>query len=122
MLAAYPHRSTQPESVEHVVRGVGGSAAVTKQLGAGLALTRTGTGAYRITWSETPGTFLGAVASLMAATPGDLAGHTVIFDTYDATNRRLDFIVYNASDAAHDLAANEYVVVVAKFVTGAVGA
>jgi hypothetical protein len=122
MSQPFPHRSTQPESVEHLVRGVGGTTAITKVTGAGAALTRTGTGAYRITWAETPGTFLGAVASLQATTVGDLAGHTVTFAPYDATNRRLDFTVANASDAAHDLAALEWVTVVAKFVTGSVGA
>lgn len=102
-------RSPSAKVTNHVVRAVGGSAAVTKVTGPGLAVTRTGTGAYRVTFSENVGTVLAATYGLQAATPGDLAGHTVIFDTYDSTNRRLDFIVYNASDAAHDLAANEWV-------------
>lgn len=120
MLNAYPHRSTQPESVEHIAKGVGGSTAITQLFGAGVALTRTGTGAYELTWAENQGTFLGATASLQATTIGDLAGHTVIFGAYNSTTRKLPFIVYNASFAAHDLAALEWVTVVARFVTGAV--
>ena len=129
-LGAAEQKNTQAEVIEHVVRAVGGSSAITKEIGPGVAVSRTGAGAYRLTWSENPGVYMGAVASLQAATPGDLAGHTVIFDTYDSTNFILDLVVYNNPDtgtggqpAAHDLAASEYFCVVAKFartsVTGA---
>ena len=120
MINSYPQRNTQPEAEEHVIRGQGGASSITKEFGAGVTLSRTGTGAYRITWADNPGNFRAARAQLAAATPGDLAGHTVIFDTYDATNLRLDFVVYNAADAAHDLAANEYVDVFAVFSSTAV--
>lgn len=122
MIGSYDQQNTQPQAVEHVFRGQGGSATITQERGKGATLTRTGTGAYRLTWSESPGTFVAARAQLAAATPGDLAGHTVIFDTYDTTNLRLDFVVYNSAFAAHDLAANEYVDVFAMFTTTAVEA
>jgi hypothetical protein len=119
MLDGFALKCTQGQMVAHVVAGEGGSAAVTQSTvtaGKGAVLTRTGTGAYRITWAEeSPGTFHGAIATLAAATPGNLAGHTAIFDEYDSTNRQLDFVVYNSSFAAHDLAADEHVTVVAFF-------
>ena len=120
-LDAWKYKATQPEAAAHLVRAVGGTTAVTKQIGTGVAVTRTGAGAYRLTWSENPGNFINAIATLEAATPGDVAGHTVVFDTWDATNLRLDLVVYNASDSAHDLAANEYFNVVANFKPTAVG-
>lgn len=114
---AFPVRSAQPELVAHPVRalGVTSGPSITKELGDGLTVTRTGAGAYRLTWSENPGTFVVAVGSLQAATPGDLAGHTMIFDTWDSTNLRLDLVVYNATFAAHDLVANEYLDIVVWF-------
>jgi hypothetical protein len=82
---AFRSWSAQPELVAHPVRALGVTSGpeITKQLGDGLTVTRTGTGAYRLTWSENPGTFVCAVGSLQAATPANLAGHTMIFDTWD---------------------------------------
>ncbi len=107
----YPYRANEPEIQSHKLRAVGGSATVSTDTdggGSGMTITRTGSGAYLITWAENPGTFQGWSCNLGAATPGDLAGHTVIRDTYDATALTLAFVVYNASFAAHDLAALEY--------------
>lgn len=101
----------EPEVRSYKLRAVGGTATVSTDTnggGSGITISRTGTGAYRLTWSDNPGVFQGWSCNLGAATPVDLAGHTVIRDTYDATNFILDFVVYNASDAAHDLAALEY--------------
>lgn len=107
MLQAYPARSTSPELEEHIVRIQGaGAANPTNETARGVTVTHVATGQYRMTWAEDPGSFIGATASLEAATPGDVAGHTVIFDTY-ASNVQ-DFFVYNSTFAAHDLAANEY--------------
>lgn len=102
-------RTTSALVTEHVVRAVGGAAAVTKVTGPGVTVTRTGTGAYSVTFSENVGVVLTAVASLQATTPGDLAGHTVVFAPYNTTTKVLAFVVYNAADAAHDLAALEWV-------------
>jgi hypothetical protein len=101
----FAHHSAWPQAIDHLVVGEGGSAAVTKRVGPGVDLTRLGAGSYRITWDQNPGVFLGAVASLQAATPGDLAGHVVVFDTYDAANRRLDFTLYAVAAAAADVPA-----------------
>lgn len=121
MRNAYPQRNTQPDVEYHDIRIQGaGASNPTKELGNGVTLTREGTGQYRITWSDSPGNFKGATYGLQAATPGNLAGHTVVFDTYDSSNLQLDFYLYNASDTAHDLAANEYITVTVNFSTSAV--
>lgn len=109
MYAAFNVKSNEPGVEAHFIRCEGGSSAISKSAGgAGIAVTRTGTGAYRLTFDDSQGTFLGWSCSLGAATPGDIAGHTAIRDEWDASNKRLDFIVYNDSDSAHDLAADEY--------------
>lgn len=120
MQDAYPAKASRPEVVAYDVRGEGGSAAVTQLSGAGVTLTRTGTGAYLLTFKENPGTFVSALSGLQASTPGALAGHTVVFDDYVASTYTLPFVVYNASDAAHDLAADEFVNLCVRFARSAV--
>jgi hypothetical protein len=115
MLDAFKLKASQGELVAHVITAEGGSAAITKVEGPGVAVTRDDTGDYVLTWDENPGKFIGAVYGLQAATPSALAGHTVVFDTFDTTTFALPLTVTNASDAAHDLAADEYVTVVAFF-------
>lgn len=115
-LSAFEAMTNEAGVKAHVITCVGGSSAISKSSGgAGMTVSRSGTGAYALAWDDVPGTFIGAIATLSAATPGDLAGHTVIADTYASSS--LPFIVYNASDSAHDLAANEYVTIVAFFKT-----
>ena len=104
-----PVRSLSKLATNHFVRAVGGSTAITKTHGPGLTVTRTGTGAYAVTFAENIGVVLAAVASLMATTRADVAGHTVVFAPYNTTTKVLAFTVYNAADAAHDLAALEWV-------------
>lgn len=108
-------RSPSNEVQHHVIRAVGGSSAITKVTGPGVAVTRTGTGTYLLTFSQDPGNLLGAVAGLQAATPANVAGHTVILDEYDPATKTMPFVVYNASDAAHDLAASEWVTLMLAF-------
>lgn len=114
-LDGYKVKSNEPEAKLHKVRAVGGSSAVTKVKGKGIAVTRTGSGAYLLTWSDDPGNLVDIGATLQATTPGDLAGHTVIFGAYTAGTPTLAFVVYNASDAAHDLAALEWINITATF-------
>ena len=121
-LEAYPTRATSPEVVEHHFRLLGGTTAVTKESGSapGVTAAYSTTGTYTLTFTQDPGTFLNWGYGLGAATPGDLAGHTAIRDTWDTTNHVFTFIVYNASFAAHDLAANEYIDITLRFQRGAV--
>ena len=112
---ANPVRSQSALVTDHVIKAVGGSAAVTKVTGPDVTITRTGTGAYLLTWAADPGNSLGAVASLQATTPGDVAGHTVICGPYVSASKTMTVTVYNASDAVHDLAALEWFNVRAAF-------
>ena len=91
-----------------VAEGVTTGPSVTSGVrGKGVTVTRTGTGAYLATFDDTYSSMVFAGAQLQAATPGDLAGHTVVFDEY--ASGAVAFIVYNAADAAHDLVDDEYV-------------
>ncbi len=112
----YPLRTTVQEGVDYVVRILGtGAATPTKQEGEGVTVTYLATGSYRITFADQPFQFIGAFAGLLATTNADLKGYTVVFTDYDATNFRLDFIVYNSSFAAADLAATQRLCILAKF-------
>lgn len=115
MSDSYPIKATQPEVIEHVIRAVGGTAAVTKVTGAGVAVSRTGTGLYLLTWPETPGTHIGNAYSLAATTVAAMAGHTVSFGVYNTTAFTLAFNFYNSSFAARDLAALEWIDIVCRF-------
>jgi hypothetical protein len=109
MIDAYPQRHDQPETQTRAIgiEGAGTSAPV-KRHSAGATVTRTGVGAYLITWAENPGKFLAWSASLGADTPAALAGHTVVRGAYNATAYTLAFVVYDSTFAAVDLAAAEY--------------
>lgn len=109
-------KTTEPEQRDHILRLVGtGATAPTVEVGKGITVTRTGTGVYKITWDGNPGEFLGWTFGLGAATPGDIKGHTLIRDTYDATSRSIEISFFNAAEAAHDLAALEYFDLVFRF-------
>lgn len=96
------------------VRLLGTGAAVpTKQVGPGVTVTRTGAGVLRFSFNENPGTFVGVAGHCFgAATPGDMAGHTLLRDTYVAPTSSADgyveLTVADAADAADDLEADEY--------------
>ena len=114
-LDAFETKSNLMDSREYVVRGVGGSSAVTQVSGKGVTLTRTSAGLYLLTWSDAPGNFLGATHGFQATTPAALAGYTLVFGAYDATAFTLAFSVYIAADTILDLAALQWVTVCAKF-------
>lgn len=92
----------------------------TKELGQGCSVVRTGEGVCYIqfpTGPNHPGTFIGWSKDFGAATPADLKGYTAVRDTYDTTNRRLPFTVFNASDTAADLIADQYIDIAVTFST-----
>lgn len=108
--------ASEPEVRNHHVRLLGtGAAAPTKQIGQGIAVTRTALGVYKLTWTDNPGTFIGATHMLGAETPGDVKGHTLTRDTYDATNFVLEVSLWDSVFAANDLAATEYIDLVVAF-------
>jgi hypothetical protein len=106
----YETLSTIPDERRYRVRLLGvNDANPTEELGMGIAATRTGEGAYRLTFAANPGTFVGWSYAFGAATPADLKGYTAVRDTWDATNRILDFVVYTSGLLAADLIANQYI-------------
>lgn len=109
-------KSSIPEERNYRVRLLGvNDAAPTKELGHGITATRTGEGAYLLTWADNPGTFIGWSCSFAAATPADLKGYTAVRDTYDATTKSLAFVVYTSGFVAADLIANQYADIVVTF-------
>jgi hypothetical protein len=106
----FPPKISHPNTRDHVFRLLGtGAAHPTVEVGPGeCTITRIGVGVFRIVWASNPGTFIGWSKDLGAATPADVKGHTVVRDTYDADNRRLDFSLFNAAEAADELQATEY--------------
>jgi hypothetical protein len=101
-------------------RVVGGTAAVTRTKGKGFTVAYVSTGRYRITYAEAYYEQIAVSHGLMATTPGDIAGHTVVFGVL--SGRVQDVYLYNASDALHDLAALEWISFEATFRAGTVDA
>ena len=114
----YEPLTSEPELREHVVRFVGGSAAVTKVRGRGITVTYITTGIVDITWSENPGVFIGlsGMPMFQATTAADVKGHTCVPGAYNSSTKTLRLNITNASDALHDLAALEWLNLVALFV------
>jgi hypothetical protein len=112
----YPPKSSIPDERKYRIRILGvDDADPTEQLGQGVAVTRTGEGAYLITWAEDPGTFVGWSCHFGAATPADLKGYTAVRDTY--ASKTMAFVVYNSSFSAADLIANQYADIIVEFST-----
>jgi len=107
-LEAFATRSPQPEVVDHLVRFVGGTAAVTKVEGAGVTVTYVSTGIVQLTWSDNPGRFMGFTPGFQATTPANVKGHTATAGVYSTTAYTLEIHITNASEALHDLAALEW--------------
>lgn len=101
-------RSPQIEVIDHLVRFVGGAAAVTKVEGVGVAVSYVSTGIVRLTWADNPGRFMGFTYGLQATTPADVKGHTVTAAVFNTSTFVLDLHITNASEALHDLAALEW--------------
>ena len=109
----YEVKSTIPDERKFRIRLLGVNGAdPTEQLGRGATPTRTGEGAYRLSFDYNPGTFIGWSCSFGAATPADLKGYTAVRDTYTApsgaTDGYLDFVVYDSTFTAADLIADQY--------------
>lgn len=114
MAQHYPSLSSVPGERLYQLRVLGtGAADPTVEVGQGMTVARTGTGAYRITFTDGPGTFIGIAGYIFgAATPGDVKGQTLTRDTWTTPTSTadgfLDVAVWNSSFAADDLQATEY--------------
>jgi hypothetical protein len=116
MQDAYPVRSTQPELINHLVKLVGGTTAVTKVFGPGVTVTYIGVGIVDITWSESPGTFLAAIGSFSAVVIAGVSGVVAAFGVYSESTRTLRLNIGNAAAGTPvDLAANQWLTVIAYF-------
>lgn len=113
-----PTRSNVAELKEYHLRLLGtGASAPTKELGYGMTVTRTGVGAFRITWAANPGSFVNFTWGLGAATPGDVKGQTVTRDTFDTSAGvyTLDVAMWSSTFAADELNATEYMDLTIRF-------
>jgi len=106
-----------PDCRFHVIDFTGnGSGTPTVNQATGVTLTRSATGDYKATFKDNPGKFVGLVAdSFRSTTATDLAGFTAVAKTWDATNRVLEFLVFNSSFAAADLSSAQSLTIVAMF-------
>ncbi len=113
---ADPVKSPSPGVQMHVVRFVGGAGAVTKQDGGGEGITVTyvGSGVVNLVWADAPGTFIGAIASVQASTPGNIDTYTVTFDDYSSSTLTLP-LTLSEGGTPTDLAALEYCTCVVMF-------
>lgn len=118
----YDPKTSIPDERKYRIRILGvNNADPTEQLGQGVTISRTGEGAYRITFAQNPGTFIGWSCNFGAATPADLKGYTAVRDTYTAQSGStlgcLDFVVYDSSFNAADLIADQYADITVEFST-----
>lgn len=114
----WPDLTNQPESRNYEIRLLGANGAnPTEQLGADVTVTRTGEGAYLITWAKDPGIFKGWSIDFGATTPADLKGYTAVRGVYSA--QTLAFVIYDSTFAAADIIAAQYADIVVRFTTTA---
>jgi hypothetical protein len=111
--AQNPSKSSVLEERVYRLRLLGtGAADPTVEVGVGMTVTQTGVGVIKVAFNEAPGHFVNFHYGLGAATPSDVKGHTVTRDTYTAPTSSADgfieFSVWNASEAADELQATEY--------------
>ena len=107
----FPSKTSAPEERNYRIRLLGiNGADPTRELGQGVTITRTGEGAYLITWASNPGTFVGWSCNFGAATPADLKGYTAVRDIYDTTADvfTMPFVIYDSTFNAADIIANQY--------------
>lgn len=110
----FPVRSGTPGLVAHVVRFVGGSAAVTKTYGDGVTVTYNTTGIVDLTFPEQCGTFEGLVGTFQATTPANVKNYVLVPGAYSSSTRKVSLNMYE-SGTLTDLAALEWLTVTVWF-------
>ena len=120
MEPSYEARYTEPGLRKHLVRFVGGSAAVTKVLGRGVTVTYISTGLVDIGWSTSdlsPGASHGIDGpAFQATTQSGVKGYSVVAGVYNTSTRKLRIAIYDASNNLVDLAALQWLTFYALFV------
>jgi hypothetical protein len=120
---AAPHRkkANRPHVCDYHIRCQGlVSADLVVEEGAFIkSVTRTGTGAYLITFQQDPGLFIGWDCALGALVVADLKGYTAVRGVFTAATTTaqatLAFTLFNSSFAAADLLVNQYLDLVVSF-------
>lgn len=80
----------------------------TKQVGAGMTVTRTSEGLYKITWAKDPFRFIGCGHSFGSVTMTDMADYTFVRGVYNATAHTLEFSIIKQNGTVEDLVANQF--------------
>lgn len=116
MIGSDLKRGSNYDLIDHDVRFVGGSAAVTKvaDTGRGMTVTYISTGVVELTWADNPGTFHTCTFGLQATTPGNVKAYVPVAGAYNATTFKLRLYLYESGSLA-DLDALEWLSVRATF-------
>lgn len=115
MLDAYDSYASEPETVLVPVRLLGtGASAPTVQQGKGFSISRTGVGAYTLTFQDNPGPYLNFTYGLEAATQSAMFGCTVVGKYTAATSTAKATLAIalasgGTTPAARELAAAEFI-------------
>lgn len=106
---AYPGKITEQEGYLLPVTFVGNNTAVpTKSYGRGVTVSRTGVGTYLLTFSDSPGNFVGLSGTgFQSATTATNAGWTAVAGTFTqatgATKASLVIATFNSTFAAGEM-------------------
>ena len=98
-----------PYTIDHHVRFVGGTNAVTKvaDTGPGITCTYISAGIVDLTWSENPGMFMDAQGSFSATTTADVKAYAFSHGVFDTTTFTLRLNMHE-SGTLTNLAALEW--------------
>lgn len=109
--AEYDQQCTEAACKTHIVKFVGGSAAVTKVYGKGITVSYISTGIVEFTWSDitmVPGTFLGPGGhTFQATTQANVKNYVAVVGAYNTTTRKLRVHLFE-SGTLTDLDASEW--------------
>lgn len=109
MAQFYPSLTTVQQERIYRIRLLGVNGAnPTKQEGAGVTVTRTSEGLYKITWAKNPYQFISIKGTFGSLTMDDLVDYTIVRGVYNATAFTLAFSVYKQNGTVEDLVANQY--------------
>ena len=118
LVEPYKLRGNIPEELDHLVKFVGGSAAVTKVYGPGVTVTYISSGVVDLTWAtgaNGPGTFLGLKGyNFQATTPANVKAYTLVPGVFNTSTNTLRLSMYE-SGTLTDLADLEWLTVTAAF-------
>lgn len=114
---AYDPRLSEPSIYTTKLRILGtGAGDPTEVYGADISVTWVATGRYLLTWAANPFTFAGISGwSLQATTQANVKGCTVTHGAFNTSAYTLEVDVWNASEAARDLAAAEWLTLAIDF-------